>query len=67
MVTLKVMKRYYVAKYKKEWLQELIGQIYYYMEGPFKEHDRSEQCVRIFYDLCDKHGITKTDLINFGW
>lgn len=65
--SLRVMKRYYVVKYKKEWLQNLPREMSRAMRIPFMEYEHPEQCVRNFYNFCDINKITINDFIYFGW
>ena len=66
-LTLRVLKRYYVVRYKKEWLQKFPEEISRLLRIPFSENYCPEKYVRNFYHVCEKHNIDKRDFDYYGW
>ena len=66
-LTLRVLKRYYIVKYEKEWLQDFPEQICRLLRIPFSENYCPEKYVRNFYHFCEKYNIDKRDLDYYGW
>ena len=74
-VTLRTLKRFYVAKYKNEWLTDLpvrlIRKLHLHGSGIDRymhyTYEARPYHVRAFYRFCDQACITVDDLNFYGW